>query len=425
LCALGVQLPPTAENPPPTLLDLRPALASLSISSGEPGAMPSAEARMDVEISLLDRLYPGWQSILAPFRPVEIKARETPETPWLPLFKGYLLPDSIGQDGFNSQQLSFIARDPMMRLQAPAALIDGRYAPLDLFRAEGSDVLYGAQGVQHLLEIELGKQEASQLNGNGDPFRFLPPGHYPLQGAADVDIFILQDLPQSGSFRFPPPFGEDLKSWLDKLAEYDHAVWFYDPSENGFVYGHLRQFFNERGTKVWTLRGATTEHPEGDDSPTAWPLLAQFARTGLLEHAYTGTQVWGMTDSSTSALMPALIVGRYAPAAILNNTDPLSETQSWRRTLLLKQEFIGKMAGQDYADAQAWRMWQEFGGKTPHRFDFALPDGSALRARWGEMAQWRGEKLRIVSVEHTFSFGQDSERLVTSLTARSLSGSGL
>jgi hypothetical protein len=437
LCSFAAQFPPTAPSEPLPPVDIRPALESVSVETGDAETLPSAEARMQISIAMLERHVPGWQSAVLPFRPVLIQSDEQKTGQWKDEFFGYLLPDGAAASGFNDASISCIARDPKLKVREPAALVDGRFAPLDLHLDDDGGDIYGCQCAQKLLGLELGPEVVTTFNGNGDPFRYLQPGHYPLQSSSGVDYFTATEVPSQGGFRLPPPFGEDIEKWIKRLEGFDHAVCFHDVAEgpdNGsddlgssrmrgaFIYGHVEMLFAARDA-IYELHSSTAGANMGD-SLNVWPLLSRMSAQGLLESAFTRVQVWGVASEADAQFVPSLFVGSYKPRNDLSSLDPLSEVQSWPRTFLLRQEFIGRSTAlQDYADALAFSIWSEFGGRAPERWEFTLED-QILPARWGEKLLFADKELRVVHVRKSWTFGVGSKRS-TSITARSLSARGL
>ena len=430
LMSFAAQFPPTAPAPPPAPVNLRMAMDSLEVESGDPESLPSAQAKLEVSVEMLKRHVPGWEAAILPFRPILIESDVNNDGNWARDFFGYLLPDGGSSDGFNNQHFSITAIDPRIRLREPAALVNERYAPLDLDLHEHGGNLYGGQCFQKLIGYELGSDWAGALNGNGDWSRYLPRNHYPLKSSSGNDYFRSTNQPTKAGFDLVPPFGSDVEKWADTLGEADYAAWFYDPAmgptEGGrgaFVYGHSNLIFAERGQKIHTLHETTSGiDVTQDDRLSAWPILSAYSAQGLLEKSYTRVAVWGKSpEGSYENYVPSIFTGLATTP--LPATDPLSEIASWPRWLLVRQEFIGSMAFDAYAQSLAQTIWREFEGRAPRRFDFTLND-QILPARWGEKLLWRSEELRVLRTKKTWKFGPNAERS-THVTARALSATGL
>jgi hypothetical protein len=425
LCSLWAQFPPTAATATPEPIDFRIALDALEVESGDPETLPSAEARFVVSYSQVEQFIPKWRSALLPFRPVHIEVDSKMDGNFQTIFWGYLLPEGISSDGYRQEKLSLVARDPKVRLREPAALVDGRFAPLDLMPDAAGQDLYGAQCVQKLIGLELGQEWAETFNGSGNPFAYYEDDHFPLLSGSGDSYYLTTQMPETGGARLPPPMGEDVERWINKIAASDYATWFFDPREGergAWVYGDITSFFAVREQVVHELHDTTGGFT--GDSLTDWPLLSRYNAQGLLEKAYTRIRVWGAApEGTTSPFFPSLFVGAAGAAPDPTSADPLSENQSWPRTLLLRHEFIGQTTSPDFADSLAWRVWSEFGGRAPEKFDFTLDD-QILPARWGEKLNFGPYQLRIVRTKHRFSFTGDGAR-VTEITARSLSATGL
>ena len=434
LCAFAAQFPPTATNDLPEPVNLRACMESVEVETGEPERMPTGNAKFVISVPMAERVIPRWDELkdVLPFRRVRIECDENNDGNWKPIFNGRIFPDGLSSDGFNSEKIGVTCYDLMCLLKEPAALVDGRFGPLDLdadFIESGTD-LYGGQCIQKLLAYEIGPDEAGALNGNGDWRRFFPASQYPLINnpvnhavGNDYKTGGATDIP-SGGFLLPPSIGEDIERWVGKIKKFDGAAFFFDGMEGvkgSFIYGQLPYIYAERGQIIHALH-ETDEGVEAqsDKRLTAWPLLSSYSAQGLLDKAYTRVQVWG-SGQGVESFSPSLFVG--AATTPLPATDPLSELQSWPRTYLSRQDFIAGRVQTDYAQSLAELIWREFDGQAPERVDFTLND-QILVKKWGEKVVWKGEEKRVLSSKLSWQFGESSSR-VTTITARSLSATGL
>ncbi|BCM88853.1 hypothetical protein IAD21_00695 [Abditibacteriota bacterium] len=421
---------PTQSLPDP--IEVRAAVSSLSVDSGDPETLPDAEASLSLSHSLLEQLVPGWKSAILPYRPLLIRAKHRVEDGWTTLFRGFLTPDSLTRDKWNDKELPLIARGPLVRLSEPAALVDERFGPLDLQLNTGKNQLFGAEAAKRLLTIELGEGWTNNFNGDGDAFRYLPDGHYALLDNQDGGYFVATKAPRSGNWRLPPPFGSDLKSWLNSLAKYDRAVWFFDAASNAFFYGRIVELLIERGHIRWSV--PETAPPSNVTTTSDWPLLSSLSKSGLLEQAFNDVRVWGAAPRGAEGFSPSFIMGR-AGDADPNSLDPISVAQSWRRTHLEKPDFVKQgVVNSSYANGLAYSIWQEYRGRPPVRMEANFETGF-LGPRWGEILHLptgfdgphdagHAEDWRILRVKHAFDFTGSEHRFSTTLTTRTLSATG-
>lgn len=444
LCGLVCEFAPLPSAASSSPIELRPALTSLSVDSGDPEELPDAEASFSLSYALLEQLIPHWKLAVLPYRLVLIRAKQRATDDWTTLFKGFLTPDSASRGGWNDHELPLVARGPLLRLSQPAALIDERFGPLDLQMATGRSELWGAEAAQNLLRIELGEEWTYNFNGTGEPLAYFPSSHYPLLSNEGPGFFISTLTPLSGNWRLPPPFGSDLKTWLDTLAKFDYAVWFYDHAEEAFFYGRILEFVRERRKKSWGV--PETAPPPEVTTTFEWPLLSSLSQSGLLERAINDVRVWGTDAKGGEGLSPSFIMGRAGDSEALS-LDPLSIAQSWRRTLLQKPEFAKEgVIDNDYADDLAYNIWQGLKGRLPVKMDAEFETGF-LGPRWGEILHLPtgfdgpahhmphhpdnlpkdglSQDWVILRVKHNFDFSGSENRFSTTLSARPLSAQGL
>ncbi|RYX80173.1 hypothetical protein EON83_29790 [bacterium] len=439
LSGMVAEFVPSLAYSPHDAIEIRPAVSSLSIDSGDPENLPDSEATLTLSHPLLKQLVKDWDKAILPYRPILIRAKypdALDSNDWITLFRGYLTPDNRSREIWNDKDIPLTARGPLVRLSNPAALIDERFAPLDLQLSAQKSQLWGAEAAKYLLNIELGPQWTNNFNETGNPFQYLPEGHYPLLDTQSGGYFDAIQAPPSGNWRFPPPFGDDLKSWLDSIAKYDYAVWFFDATKGAFFYGRIVEMFVERGAVPWHI--PETAPPITTHTTTEWPLLSRLQQSGLLEQAYNDIRVWGAAAKGGEGLTPSFIMGR-AGDSNPNSTDPISVVQSWRRTRLEKPDFVKEgVVDTAFANALANSIWQEYEGRPPLRMEVEFETGllEYTRApRWGEILHLptgfngphdngQPESWRILRVQHSFDFTGSNNRFSTTLTTRTLSATG-
>ena len=426
LSAFVCNFPSPARTPAPEPVEVRNALSLLSVDTGDPENLPDAEATFTLAGTLMDKV-PGWDTAVLPFRPCLIRAKYPGDATWQPLFRGFLMPQDQTRDTWNAFDVPLRARGPLIRLMAPAALIDERFAPLDIHQLNTRRDLFGCEAVKELLRVELGDSWVERFNGNGDPFRYTR-SPFPLLSTSNAAFFKSTLAPKGvGGFDLTPPFGSDLKRWIDTISGFDHAVWFFDAQDDCFCYGRIPEFLRVRSAAVHVV---TEDMPLSTDTTKTFPLLSSLMKSGLLEKNINDVRVWMPPAPGAEAFQPGLYTGRAGdddPTSL----DPLSVVQSWVRSLLLKPEFVKlSVVASNYPAILAYLTWMTFKGRPPARLD-ATFDTGFLGPRWGEILHlptgFKGprnggtpEDWMIVKVVHRFSFKGDTKRFSTVLTTRSL-----
>ncbi|RYG68939.1 hypothetical protein EON80_10680, partial [bacterium] len=199
LCAFAAQFPPMATSLAKPPVDLRAALTQVEVESGQPETLPTAEARIGVSLPMLEKFVEDWELAILPYRPVHIEVDPAHDGSWETIFKGYLLPEGVSSDGYNTEALDLIARDPKIRLREPAALVDDLFGPLDLMQEDDGEDIFGAQCAQKLLGLQE-RTWATTFNGTGNAFTYFEPDHYPLKSGAGNSYFLATQTPETGGF---------------------------------------------------------------------------------------------------------------------------------------------------------------------------------------------------------------------------------
>jgi hypothetical protein len=344
----------------PAGIDIAPACKNYSIDLAIPPSVPSAQASI-----LVDRILLGgfvdvdWRTYVAADHVIEIQQRDVFESEtediWQTVFYGYITQDEWEDPSYNEELFKITALDPMWLMQGENAKIDYRFAPLDLLLATvGGNAenlkIYGSDCVKELMQNALGTAEAERLNGNGNGERFFAE-HYPLldtQSDTGGYLAVMGALnaqpPIVNSFLFPPPFDEDVMSWILKIAAYDDAMFYYGYPE-GYppgdtpvrpypLYGRIFQLMAGRPTYELPDKVYST----GDENK----VLTRLAVRSHPEKRINTVQVWSLApEGSLGQLIPAVRIaeGRL-PASDRNSVENRRLEKKW----ILKEE-IGVYPG--------------------------------------------------------------------------------
>ena len=219
------------------------------------------------------------------------------------------------------------ARDLSFLLQAPAGVVDSRFAPLDFLLYEKAREgvrgdLYGWEAVAYILRVALGDYWANNL------VPVFPSNHYSL---LTWEVLIGG---AHGSFLFPPPFGRDAYQWIRDLATHDFAVFFFGPDaahENIVpIYGNYYKIV----AQCPEVELPDTNYKVGDLDR----VLGGVAFSQTPSRDYNRVLVWGRPPGGDSlgGLMPALPM--FSAEARIEEGSPIAEqniSDTWERTLLL------------------------------------------------------------------------------------------
>lgn len=428
-------------HPTTTSLDIAPATVNMSVSQGMPPYMPGAEVSIKLDRTLLPS---GWETYVGRYQPVDIQTRTEYDdgtfSDWTKLFGGYIYKINKGAPGVNDQPMVLTCRDPILRLQKPAAPIDHRYPPLDLLLlqpgvAVANTALYGGQCVQEILRIALGPFAADDLNGNGDPERYFN-SHYPLldAGTDAGGYFAIQGLltgqpPTTNGFFFPPPFGEDALGWINKLAAYDHAVFFYG-WPNGYedtfpvpVYGRILNIISGRPT--WDIPDA--RYVAGDENKVMLSAETDTRPDSDINRVLVWAKGPGK-ESGLEALLPAVRMAEDR----LKPDDLNAPENTWERTLIIREEigFIPTVA--EGIAAGVLQLLRDVLMQFPRvtmRGQARMQWGDKLTATQGaacgsdDTLGLAGQGFRIERVEHSFNM-ENGVDFTTTAWVRPLSSTG-
>jgi hypothetical protein len=253
----------TFPQPP---INIALACTTATCSGAEPPILPGAQWELNYNREILELLGieqgVNIKDYVRQDNPVEIIIRwldesglpiDGPEGQWTGIFAGYIAELGDNNPSVNVKTGNMTLRDPSFRLMRPASIIDYDYMPLDFLAAEKIPMgipLYGYDCIKYMLDNALGK-------GYGDELQiFLNPSiSWPLISADEQQCGffpVIQPMVQN-AFTFPPPFGEDVWSWMSQIAEKDRAILFYayplNPTGNSTVvrfpkphYGHYLEY---------------------------------------------------------------------------------------------------------------------------------------------------------------------------------------
>jgi len=423
-----------------TPLDIRPAIASATHQSGDPGISPTRSFSADVHLDLLPECslvggttpigdlwphyvgkhkglaaYASWQnddkSIQTWWSKGDIDVDEVLvlagyQTGWAPSLQRY---------GEGRGRLE--ASDPSVRLQKPAGVIDGAYSPLDFILMRkvrdlgGRQELHGWEAVQYIIETTLGPQAVV--------YRAYPPGWHGL-----LEYEMLTNPPQGNGFLWAPPFNSDALSWIRQICEKDFAVFFMDRYYDAGVFRYLPHYGNYfrwiANAPSYTLSDVVSVLP--------WDYNAAMMGIDASERGeldINRMQVWGRipgdNDPTGGGLWPAR-PGLVGEARIEHSSvEGQGVDESWVRTKVVEgSHFYWPGVAQCVAD---WVMWAV--SDTRMR-------SATVRLRgqpgigWGDkitlnMANPRsqdemelnGHSFRIAKLTDEWQFGQTAEYTTT------------
>lgn len=283
--------------------------------------------------------------------------------------------------GENVMQVEF--RDPIVRLQAPAGIIDSRFGPGDavLFNKvalNGQPQLYGRELVAYILGVVLGDAWAAQLQVSNS--LQAGSGHYDL-----VTYKMLTEAPFGGGFYYPPPWGQSALDWIKTIAETDYAVFYFRPNSAAQtgppqpVYAYYWDVI-DHGFAV-ELNDAVVDAEDVD------LLIQEASIQAHPEVDYNVVAVWGhppQDQGDYRSLMPSLpdISGL---AWVVNPSYPEQDPHmTWERMLLKEgTQFWQKRV----ARVIAFNLARLLTGVDPRRFPITLAKGDAQF--------WWGDKVRL------------------------------
>lgn len=355
----GLSFEPAWVANSPAALDITAAVESGRVSMAMPPSMPGAQATLNIDLQILQKLNTRWGSYAKRYCPVTIRQRwqydDGSMGAWNSLFKGYFNVENYTVATGLERKVTWTCHDPVLRLQGNNARVL-RAAPLDFTfykkaLAGGNPNLYGWDCVQQILDTTVGR------SAGGTVYPVFPASHYPLLSTADDTSggwMFLQQLaqnigtgaqgqpPTTTTWRLPPPFGDDALGWINRIAKLDYAVFYYgwpDGDTSAWprpIYGRLTEILRGRSVKVLPDR----VYVAGD----ANSLLTAIEIAGKPDRDVN--EVWAMGSPPSDAMrdffpgMPQTI-----GVARLPSSDPNSAERSWTRTLLLRSDLANLSPG--------------------------------------------------------------------------------
>jgi hypothetical protein len=413
-------------------LDAAHCIMSGTVSLAAPGLVAGAEATMTFDREQLNELNPNWQNYAREYNVATIEARwvrrDGTTTNWYPLLAGYVHRVQRASAGLSARTLTLNFKDPIVRLQEPAAVVDHRYPPLDFVLLQNltptPGVAYGSDFVRFLLARALGTTEAGKLHVK------MPASHYPLHSIANDRCGYVQVLRglsgqpvTSGTTMFPAPHGQSVLSWIGDLQKKDGGTVFFYGWPNGHngtwpipCYGRERLFM-QAANGIKTIYD--TRLPNG---VPAYVLLSSDSETRP-DKDINRVLVWATNNMGVDlrGLLPAL---RMAEAR-LPSDDINSAEKSWERTYVIRDE-LAHIPGA--AEARALLLIDMLRGRLRQwprltcRGDATLTWGSRVQVAPGTllcpdspdytMAIYN-TVFRVDRVEHSFVFGEKNDWTTT------------
>ena len=396
----GLSFDPAWSANAPAALDITAAVESGRVSMAMPPSMPGAQATLNIDLQLLQKLSTRWGSYAKRYCPVTIRQRwrydDGSVGAWNNLFKGYFYVENVSAATGNERKVSWTCHDPVVRLQKPAAIVL-RAAPLDFtfFKkalAGGGTNLYGWDCVQQIIDTTVGR------SAGGTVYPIFPASHYPLlstgsdttggwmyiqQNAQNIGTGGQGQPPTSAAWMLPPPFGDDALGWINRICKLDYAVFYYgwpDGNTSAWqspIYGRLTEILRGRSVRVLPDR----VYFAGD----ANSLLTAIEIAGKPDRDIN--EVWAMGSP------PGEGVRDFAPGmpqtigvARLPTSDPNSAERSWPRTMLLRSDLANlRMDENDIAQYLANGVINDLTGVNRAFPTFHMRGDATLQ--WGDKVQ--------------------------------------
>ncbi len=362
--AVALRLAHATQTTDDSPIDLRPAVKKAHERLADPALQPGAEWTVELDRLLLPEcplqstglpVGNNWGNYVNKYHPITVGVGWNDQDYLTPRLIGYIWSTSPSLPRYGDYPTTLILRDMAARLQLPAGIIDGRFAPLDLIATKKfgeGEKFYGWHAIEYILETALGPEVAERLQV-----------YFDFEGRHKyMDLYKMELLcktPPSGSgFVFPPPFGSSALDWIKKIAERDFAVFFfgqaYIDGEIDFVpcYGNYFEVVNNL---------PTIELPDS------------YYATGDLEKVFRSVDIRGEPSvdynrvlaygrlARTNAdrlggLIPAL-PGFSAEARIEDTSYPEQNiADTWERTMVIENPYVmvGAHASSIAAAVASW-----------------------------------------------------------------------
>jgi len=351
----------------PVGLDLTPAVRHVSMTSQDPMLAPGETVTARLHRSLLPScplvdadLVPtgsmvgeNWPDYLAKYHDAQFAVAwdyddgttkvvrpvyETTAT-WGKLFDGCVWRVNPAKPEYGKEITEVEFRDPIVRLQRPAGVIDSRFCSGDILLAQKMTsgkrpVLYGWELVKYIVEVVLGAEWASKMVV-GDTMKNENPDlpHWDL-----LTYEMLAKPPHGPGFFFPPPWGQSALDWIQQIADADfgtfcfglHPDYPFGPAVP--IYAHYQADLQSHADAI---RIPDTQYDGyGNDVDG----LLEGLRTQQRPHVdYNCVVVWGHPPQGDvdRDIMPAL--PQVSGVAWIIDNDDLPEQlpqYTWERTLV-------------------------------------------------------------------------------------------
>jgi len=370
-------------------VDIRPAVLSASETCADPALQAGPTWDLDIDRNILkDVAHPAggslgedWINYVGRYHQIAINVgwmyddgvlRAYPGPAEAPIVGdgmcrlfGYQMSKAPDAPGYGQRLMKIEARDPIVRLQKPAGIVDQRYAALDFLMGDKlansnpdrKSAMYGADGVQYIIETALGETFSSNL-------QVFYPGYvglWPTDTTPDqwslMDYRMYTDPPSGSGLIWPPPFDSAALDWIRQLCDIDFSIFFYGPSwlnakNVAPCYGNYFVYVN--GTP--TTRIADADYIAGDTNLAAEAASWRQAP----EHDFNRMVVWGQAPGGgdLGGIMPAL--PSFSSEYVIENSPLLEQNASrtWERTKVAKgTHFYLPGVARRVAMLTMWMLW--------------------------------------------------------------------
>lgn len=421
-------------------LDIRPALSELTLEHGDPGLMPGATMTAKIDTRALpscriigpngeDKGAVGdnWRQYLERYHFARFKAWQHWSDGFVgvrsrsgelgadyELFQGYVWSLNPEMEGYEEEHLTVEFRDPIVRLQRPAGIIDSRFAPADALlmrkvRNGGAPRLEGWELVEYILKQSLGEAWAHRLRVG------LWQTRYDL-----INYTLLMSPPMGGGFLFPPPFGQSALDWIKQIAEIDFAIFCFRNGRTG-PYPYYGSYY---------LTGLHQESYTISDSDVVPASKAGWRQDPSQD--FNVVQVWGRIPGDSGdygGIMPAM--PQLSATAWVNSSIPEQDPRrTWERTLLKQGTHFYRP---HIARFVASMIATGLSNKEIRNVSFTLAHGDPY-FDWGQNVVVNftapgssndlftpGEEFRVMRLSHRFVFGQQPTWTTNLTCAESMS----
>lgn len=338
----------------------------------------------------------NWEEWIQQYRMLRIETRwrlsDGSYSAWQSVGEFYIEDDDFEVSGVHTWKLSLSCADQTLRLREPHSRVDHRYL-FDLvyllMQKNGGrgGQLFGGECVKYLLGVELGKDHAALLNGNGDPLRYQPPDMYPLfDSETGVSGYVLQmgqtgPPTHNGPVMPPPSWGCGVSEWISQLCEKDaFSLFFYAPNpDTGIglvpIYGRYEEWVANSPT--WTVSDANYDTGDLDF------LISHLSARRRGDSNFNGVSVWTNPPHFNANQLPFPAVFMFDER--LPPSDPKSEENTgWSRRFLQRDI--------PWWSPQSGQLWASLFLKGLSGLDIRYP---SVTLRRGDARIFWGHKLRF------------------------------